>query len=201
MKYNYEQLEALMLHSDFKNLSPQEQKTVLVVMSAQEYQAQRNILLESKQIFAQTPPPPSTNLGKLQAQFKAKHAVSWSSYFKHTIPTYQAVLYTVLVGSLVWSFRPTKIQYQPQIQEKVVYVTQTDTIIQEKIVLKKQVIYKTNTIELPAPPPDTVFVPVIDKQQFYKEKEDAQIFAKRKPKGKSIKEIGRLMDFVVGVDS
>ncbi|BDS15121.1 hypothetical protein [Aureispira anguillae] len=199
MKYNYETLEDLLLHKNFEELNPQEQQFVQQLMSIEMYQQQRAVLLNSKRIFAEPSSfPPNNNLSALQAQFKAQHQRRWMSYLGQPIAAYQAAILAILVGIGVYCLRP--ITVNTTIQKEIVYVPQVDTVVQEKIILQEKVIYKTKTIQLPAPPPDTVYVPILDKNQFYQNKEDRQIFAKENAKSKSMKEMGALMDFVVGTE-
>lgn len=197
MSNQYEQIEQLMLRKDFEALNSQEKAFIQDLMSPEAYQQQRNLLITSKRVLAQKPPLEKANLQQLQARFKAKHTdkVSWNSI---NIPIYQAVLLAALVGLVVWFWRPVSIE--TRLQKEIVYLPKVDTVFQEKLVEKETIIYKTKTIPVPVLQIDTVYIPTIDKEQFYKEKNSPTIFAKQNSKGKTMKEMGDLMDFVVGAD-
>lgn len=197
MSNNYEQIEQLMLLKDFEALNFQEKAFIQDLMSPEAYQQQRTILMTSKRVLAQKPPLEKANLQQLQARFKAKHTnkVSWNSI---NIPIYQAVLLAALVGLVVWFWRPVSVE--TRLQKEIVYFPKVDTVFQEKLVEKETIIYKTKTIRVPVLQVDTVYIPTIDKEQFYKEKNSPTIFAKQNSKGKTMKDMGDLMNFVVGAD-
>lgn len=197
MSNNYEQIEQLMLLKDFEALNFQEKAFIQDLMSPEAYQQQRTILMTSKRVLAQKPPLEKANLQPLQARFKAKHTnkVSWNSI---NIPIYQAVLLAALVGLVVWFWRPVSVE--TRLQKEIVYLPKVDTVFQEKLVEKETIIYKTKTIRVPVLQIDTVYIPTIDKEQFYKEKNSPTIFAKQNSKGKTMKDMGDLMNFVVGAD-
>lgn len=190
MSYTYQDLEQLLLHKDVHELTVQEQKLVEQFTSLEDYELQRNILLKSQELGTQKPIPPANNLAALQTHFKAQQRASRTNVWAQPIPAYQALLLACLVGCIIWWTQPIQVE----IQQEVVYVPKTDTILQEKIVVQEKIVYQT--IQLPAPPADTIYVPVVDKKQFYQEKE--QIFANESSKSKSMKEMGRLMDFLAG---
>lgn len=197
MSNHYEQIEQLMLLKDFEALSIQEQDFIQDWMSPEAYQQQRAILVESKQLLAQKAPLKGAHLSTLQAHFKATHSnkIHWTS---RSIPIYQAILLAALVGIIIWYCRP--VELETSIQKEIVYVPKVDTVFQEQLVEKERIIYKTKTIRVPVLEIDTVYVPIIDKEQFYQEKERPTIFAKQNSKGKTMKEMGDLMNFVVGAD-
>lgn len=197
MSKQYEQIEQLMLLKDFEALNFQEKAFIQELMSPEAYQQQRTVLIESKRLLAQKAPLEKTNLQQLQTLFKEKHAdkASWRSM---NIPIYQAVLLAALVGFIVWFWRPVSIE--TRLQKEIVYLPKVDTIFQEKLVEKERIIYKTKTIQVPVLQIDTVYIPTIDKEQFYKEKNSPTIFAKQSSKGKTMKDMGDLMNFVVGAD-
>lgn len=192
MKYTYEQLEALLLKKDFEALTAQER--LGVGLSAQEYAHQRRILLASQQLL--TPPAPQPILKQLQQQLDASTPTAWWQY---SIPVYQVGLLGLLLLGMVgylWP-QPTTV---PLLQEKIVYVNQVDTVVQEQVRIEEKIVYKIKKVVvvqqdtlylMPPPSPE-------EREQFYQEKEtDKTIFAKES-KGKSLKEMPGLMDFVVG---
>jgi len=194
MNNNYEQIEALMLLKDFDELSFKEQAFIQSSMSSEVYQQQRNILIESKLILSKKVPLKGTPLNNLQAHFVATHKnYSWQST---RIPIYQALLLAAFFGFIVWWCHPIKTE--THIKKEIIYLPKIDTITQEKLIIKEKVIYKTKLIEVPIKLIDTIYIPTIDKEQFYQEKEGPTIFAKQNPKGKTIKDVEGLMHFVVG---
>ncbi len=197
MNNNYEQIEQLMLLKDFDELNFQEKAFIQDSMSPEAYQQQRSILIESKRVLAQKTPLKGTQLSSLQAHFEATHRnkAAWQS---RKIPIYQALLFAALVGFIVWCWRP--VQIETSVQKEIVYLPKVDTIFQEKLVIEEKVVYKTKFVEVPLVLRDTVYIPSIDKEQFYQEKENPTIFAKQIPKGKTMKDMGDLMNFVVGAD-
>ena len=197
MSNNYEQIEQLMLLKDFEALSLQEKAFIQDWMSPEDYQQQRKILIESKRILSQKAPLVNANLQQLQAHFKATHK-NKSNLASTNIPIYQALLLATLVGIFVWCWRPVSVQ--TRIQKEIVYLPKVDTVFQERWIEKEKVVYKTKKIQIPVLQIDTIYIPNIDKEQFYQEKENNTIFAKQSQKGKSMKDMGNLMDFVVGTD-
>ncbi|WMX15644.1 MULTISPECIES: hypothetical protein [unclassified Aureispira] len=195
MNDNYEQLEQLMLQKDFEDLSLDEQQYVQHWMSPQIYQQQRLILIKSKQILSQKKPLDGNTLEDLQARFKAKHQPQQQT--PTSIPIYQAILAAVLVGIIVGWFRPVT---ETVLKKEVVYLPKVDTIIQEKIRIQEKIVYRTKIVEVPILKIDTIYVPTLDKTHFYQEKDTSTIFAKQHSKGKSIREMGDLMNFVVGAN-
>jgi hypothetical protein len=197
MSKNYEQIEQLMLLKDFEALTLRERVFIQDSMSPETYQQQRTILIESKEILTQKTPLKGGDLSTLQAHFKATQAnkVRWKS---RTIPIYQAILLAALVGFIVWWWHPVTVE--TSIQKEMVYIPKVDTIFQEKLVEKETIIYKTRTKRVPLLQIDTVYIPVIDKEQFYQDKGSPTIFAKQNSKGKTMKDIEDLMHFVVGAD-
>jgi len=195
MSNNYEQIEQLMLLKDFEALNLQERELIQDLMSPEAYQQQRTVLIESKRILAQKAPLKGAHLSNLQAHFKATHknSPSWKS---EKIPIYQAVLFATLVGFVVWCWRP--VLRETSIQKEIVYLPKVDTIFQERWIEKEKIVYKTKTVRVLQI--DTVYIPRIDKEQFYQEKDSPSIFAKQNPKGKTMKDMGDLMHFVVGAD-
>jgi hypothetical protein len=197
MSNNYEKIEQLMLLKDFEALNFQEREFIQDLMSPEAYQQQRTVLIESKRILSQKTPLKGANLSSLQTHFKTTHSIS-SSWKLGKIPIYQAVLFATLVGFVVWCWRPVLIE--TKVQKEVVYIPKVDTVFQETFIEKEKVVYKTKTIRVPVLQIDTVYVPIIDKEQFYQEKDSPTIFAKQNPKGKTMKDMGDLMHFVVGAN-
>lgn len=195
MSNNYEQIEQLMLLKNFEALNLQERELIQGLMSPEAYQQQRAILVESKHILAQKAPLKGAHLSNLQDHFKATHKNS-SSWKSKKIPIYQAVLFATLVGFVVWCWRPVLIE--TNIQKEMVYLPKVDTIFQERLIEKEKIVYKTKTVRVLQI--DTVYIPRIDKEQFYQEKDSPSIFAKQNSKGKTMKDMGDLMHFVVGSD-
>jgi hypothetical protein len=193
MSNNYEQIEQLMLLKDFDQLNFQEKEFIQDWMPPEAYQQQRSILIESKRILAQKAPLKEMQLSNLQAHFKATHQnkTTWTS---RNIPIYQAVLFATLVGFIVWLWRP--VQVETNIQKEIVYLPKVDTVFQEKLIIEEKIIYKTKLVEVPVVLMDTVYIQSIDKEQFYQEK--PTIFAKQNSKGKTMKDMGDLMNFMVG---
>jgi len=194
---DYDQIEQLMLIKDFEALNFQERKFIQDKISPDTYQQQRTILINSKQILSQKPPLPEAKLNDLQAYFKATHS-NISSSRSATMPIYQAVLWATFIGFVIWWYRPTRIE--TKIQKEIIYLPIVDTIFQEKLVEKKTTIYKTKIVHVPVLQIDTVYIPTIDKEQFYQEKESPIIFAQNTPKGKTMKDMEDLMHFVVGAN-
>jgi hypothetical protein len=197
MNKNYEQIEQLMLLKDFDALSLKEREFVQDLMSPEAYQQQRTVLVESKRILSQKAPLKGAHLSSLQAHFKATHTNN-SSWKSRKIPIYQAVLFATLVGFVIWWCRP--VQITTTVQKEIVYLPKVDTIFREKVVEKETVIYKTKIVQVSVLQIDTLYIPTIDKEQFYQEKENTTIFAQQNPKGKTMKDMGDLMHFVVGAD-
>lgn len=197
MANHYEKIEKLMLLKDFEALNFQEKEFIQTWMSPEVYQQQRIVLVESKHILAQKPSLKENQLSSLQAHFKATHnkSVGWQS---PKIPIYQAVLFATLLGFVVWWWCP--VQVKTSIQKEIVYVPKVDTIYMERIIQTEKIVYKTKTLNVPVLQIDTVYIPTIDKKQFYQEKENTTIFAKQNPKGKTMKDMSDLMHFVVGAD-
>lgn len=194
MKYTYEQLEALLLKKDFEALTAQER--LGVGLSAQEYAHQKRILLESQQLLTQPAPPPKPILKELQQHLQASTPTAWWQY---PIPVYQVgLLGLLLVGMVVYFWpNPTTV---PLLQEKIVYVNQVDTVVQEQVRIEEKVVYKIQKVVVVQqdtlywmPPPSSE-----EREQFYQEKETDQTIFAKESKGKSLKEMSGLMDFVVG---
>lgn len=198
MNYDYKQLEKLMLQKDFEELSLAEKMLIQDWITPEAYQQERLILLESKRILSQQTPLQGNPLSDLQTHFKTTYPpkTSWRNY---SLPMYQAILFASIVGIIVWYWRPVSIQ--TQIQKEIVYRTQIDTIFKEKILVEEKIVYKTKFIKTSQIQVDTIYIPAIDKDQLYQEKETNTIFAKEPIKGKSMKDMGELMDFVIGTDS
>jgi len=198
---NYEKLENLLVDKNFNELSPKQQTWVQSFMSIEEYNAQRRVLIESKSILKEKSVLPVGDLASLQSKFKDQHRISFSSYLSQPIASYQAFLLAAVVGVIVWWLRPTIIETKIETNTEIVYKTKVDTVFQEKIIYQEKVIYKTKkeVISVPTTVTDTVYMPFANKEFFYKEKEDKNDLNKEKPKGKSMKDMGDLLDFVVKV--
>lgn len=196
MSKHYEELEALLLNYDFSELSPKQKAWVQQFVSQEDYEAQRTILQESQLLFTQKAATPNAQLKNLQQHFKQHHKKSIGTLLKHPIAAYQSVVLSCLVGALVWWLKPNTTTYETQIE--TVYQTQIDTVFQERIIHQEKIIYKTKTIELPAPPADTVYMPFANREDLYQPKKAT---TPRTPQqGKSMKDTKELMNFVVGVD-
>ena len=201
MKYTYEQIEALLEQKSFEELSVEERAGVQ--LSATEYAQQQQVLEASKQVLLQRPIPPANALPQLSAQFKQKH--QRPAFWKRPIPAYQVAFLLLLITGLFLSWPPKEVT--PTIKEKLVYVTQLDTIVQERIQIEEKVVYQEKKIVVIQR--DTLYLlpPTTEEErkQFYqgegapKEKQQETIFAKQ-PKSKSMKEMNGLMDFVVEVE-
>jgi len=192
MSQDYEQLEQLLLHKDFEQLSPQEQIWVQKRLSKAAYRHQRHLLLQSQQWLQTTAPKSSSQLAALQAKLQQQHQKSFVDYIQTPIALYQAALVAALVGVIIWWCRPIAIQTITE-PPQVIYKTQIDTIVQEKIVVKEKIIYKTKTISLPVKV-DTVYLDFADQPSYYQDKTTT---APTKSTGKSLKETRQLMDFVM----
>lgn len=197
MKYTYEQIEALLEQKNFEELSAEERAGVQ--LSATAYAHQQQVLQASRQVLLQRPVPPINALPELSKQFKKKH--KQLVFWKRPIPVYQVALLAALITILLvyWP----KEEAAPLIKEKIVYVHQVDTVIQERMRVEEKIIYQKQKVLMIQR--DTLYLlpsSIEEKrQQFYqnKEKQEETIFAKES-KGKSMKEMDGLMDFVVGME-
>lgn len=194
---NYEKLENLLLDKNFDELLPKQQTWVQSLMSTEEYNAQRRVLIESKSILKEKSVLPAGDLASLQSKFKAQHRTSFSSYLNQSIANYQAFLLAAIVGIIVWWLRPTIIKIKTQTNTEIIHQTRVDTVFQDKVIYKEKIIYKTKKEVIPIP--DTVYMPFANKEFFYKEKENKNDLTKEKAIGKSMKDMEDLLDFVVKV--
>lgn len=190
MNYDYEKLEQLLIQKSFEELDPSQKDWVGNVMSKQEYEAQRRVLLESQILFQEKSPVPASNLAALQKHFKQQHQKSLIDYVKHPIAAYQAVLLAITIGILVWWLHPVEIQIKTETKAEIVQSIQHDTIFQEKIIYKDRIIQQTKTISSP-PQRDTIYMPFADRKLFYQEGN------KEKLEGKSMQDMKELLDFIV----
>ena len=186
MKQSYDHLEQLLLHKRFDELTELEQSQV--GLDEQAYAQQRRILLRSKAVLQKNTPPPIDHLAALQAHYQQHHPPK--RLWQQSVPIYQVALLVLgVVVLLLWRWP------EPVAVEKIIYVPQVDTVwqVEEKIVVQEKILYQTKIRKVVER--DTVYLPMIDRDQFYKPKEKPTIFAAQ-PKSKSMKEMQGLLDFV-----
>ncbi len=129
MKRLEKKLEDLLLQKEFEELGIEEQKWVLAQISAEEYSAMRQTLLESKHTFQlnnqpQLDPNIQKRLRKIVQQNKQPHPTT--KLFRYSIPAWQAVAAACVLFLLFANFKST---FTPQ--PETIYVHLTDTVYRD----------------------------------------------------------------------
>ena len=129
-----DRIEELMLQKSFDALTPAEQEMVLSVMTDSEFDAQRNVLLESALLFrnegAQLVPDPNVLFSLREAHAAKRNSALvglWAFLVGFRIPVYQVGIAGVLLFIALWSVRTTE-ENTPAYLERIVYQPVIDTI-------------------------------------------------------------------------
>ena len=188
MSPSYTAIEQLLLQKRFEELT--EAERTQVGLDAVAYAQQRHILQRSQAVLHKKPPPPMNRLATLQAHYDRQHATA--PLWRKPLPLYQVGLLLLGLLALAFWYWPT-----PVVQEKIVYLPMVDTVlqVQEKVVVQEKIVYQTQVQTVRVVERDTIYVPQIDRDQFYQDKAAPTIFAKQS-KSKSMKEMQGLLDFV-----
>lgn len=146
---DYNDLEELLLHSAFADLSQSDKDWVLQYISADEYFDQRSTLLAAKADIIQTPLPPKQLEKQLMEAFQSHHSVPQKTSTKWVKPlVYSAILAGVfLLGR--WSISLTEADI---ITTEPIVNTVTDTIYIDRVEIIEQLITKEIIVK------DTVFI-------------------------------------------
>ncbi len=153
---DYYQLEQLLLHKSYEQLTAKEQAVVASYCSEVDYRLQRQILLAASPKTIVVPPSASTSITALQAQLKQQYGANrWVQKIKKIIGLLLLLLIATMVGYVLGCCQQKRGGKSPASTSAI---RVKDTIWEQQIVHDTLMVYESK-VEYIRLKSDTIYLP------------------------------------------